>query len=400
MRKRIVGLLLILCLLAGGAAAEGVRLRTTSIFAGKDFGAQTYIEILAAYEAETGNIVEDESSASDEVWKSRVLNDFAAGNEPDILFFFACTADSKPLLRKVVPIHEINEAYPDLQLEENEKLREADGNVYAISVRPFWEGLLVNVDLFEAYDLPLPTDWEKFEHAIAVFSQNGIVPLAASLSDIPHYLAEITILACGSVEDHRARPTAVSDMPDSWLRGMELLRHLYSIGAFASNVNTTSHDMATALFSSKKAAMQVDGSWLANSIPQDNWDSTIVLPFPVYHEEADPEAILGGTSMGFYMTRRAWTDPAKRDAALDLFTRLTGEKAAEGLGFAFSGRLYASSQAMYNTAMMRDAITEPMQDSMDPDVRAWWFSQISGIAEGTIEPMQALTELIERGAFE
>ena len=95
MRKRaalLLGILVAACICAG-AAGEGVTLRTVSCFAGLDAAADAYVEILHSYESETGNTVLDNSSTSDEAWKTSVLKDFAAGNEPDILFFFAAGAD-------------------------------------------------------------------------------------------------------------------------------------------------------------------------------------------------------------------------------------------------------------------------------------------------------------------
>lgn len=46
--------------------------------------------------------------------------------------------------------------------------------------------LEANLDLFERYGLDLPMDMRKSEKAVAVFRANGIVPIAISLSDIPH----------------------------------------------------------------------------------------------------------------------------------------------------------------------------------------------------------------------
>ena len=91
------------------AAAEGgVTLRTVSCFAGTDSAAEAYVEILNRYESESGNTVADSSSTSDEAWKTAILKDFAAGTEPDILFFFAAGADSVPILPRVVSLAEIN----------------------------------------------------------------------------------------------------------------------------------------------------------------------------------------------------------------------------------------------------------------------------------------------------
>ena len=81
-------------ILPAAGRADGVTLRTVSCFAGTDSAAEAYVEILNRYESESGNTVTDNSSTSDEAWKTAVLKDFAAGNEPDILFFFAAGADS------------------------------------------------------------------------------------------------------------------------------------------------------------------------------------------------------------------------------------------------------------------------------------------------------------------
>ena len=120
--KRWIGALTAAALALSGAASaeESVTLRTVSCFAGMDSAAEAYVEILRRFESETGNTVTDQSSTSDETWKTAVLKDFAAGNEPDILFFFAAGADSAPILSRVVSLEEINAAYPDLRLQENE----------------------------------------------------------------------------------------------------------------------------------------------------------------------------------------------------------------------------------------------------------------------------------------
>ena len=162
-------ILLTLAVSATGMAEGGVTLHTISCFAGQDGSAEEYVEILQRYESKTGNTVSDRSSASDEAWKTAVLKDFAAGNEPDVLFFFAAGADSAPLLSRVVSLEEINAAYPELRLPETDALREEDGRVYAVPVRGFWEGLYVHTDLFEQYGAPLPTDWDSLLEAIRIF---------------------------------------------------------------------------------------------------------------------------------------------------------------------------------------------------------------------------------------
>ena len=396
--RRLLALLLLLTLPAG-AMAEGITLRTASCFAGTDASAEAYVELLKAFEEQTGFVIEDASAASDESWKTSVLYDFAAGNEPDVLFFFAANADSAPILSRVVPIAEINAAYPELNLPEMPALRESDGRVYAIPVRSFWEGLFINTDLFARYDLELPTTWERLETAIARFRAEGVVPISASLSDIPHYLAEMAVLVCGSAEEHAARPGTLSEVPRSWFEGMALIRRLYEFGAFADNVTATNESMASQLFRDKKAAMQIDGSWFANSIPETGMNTTIVMPMPAYAPEADPDAFIGGVSMGFYLTRRAWEDADRRDAAVQLLAWFAKEENLALLGNShLTGALRESVEEMLSH---REAMLRPFQDDMSKEAReVWLLDCVSAVAEGTMTAEECWTRIMQLHPFE
>ena len=365
------------------AAAEGVTLRTVSCFAGADTAAEAYVDILNQYEIESGNTVIDHSSASDEAWKTDVLHDFAAGNEPDVLFFFAAGADSAPILYKVVPVSDINEAYPDMALPENEALRESDGRVYAVPVRSYWEGLYVNTDVFERCGVPLPSDWDSLVSAVAAFREAGIVPIAVSLSDIPHYLAEFALLSCATAEEHKARPRTLEEVPVSWYRAMALIREMYVMGAFADNAEYTYESASTELFRNKQAAMQFDGSWLAPSLPPESMDTTMVLPMPLRDGSGTAGQYIGGVSMGFYLTRKAW-DSDRRDDAVSLLRALTREDSLRRLGYnGLGGTLLSSAEKMAEGRRM----LSPLQDAMNKKAREVWLLQcVPAVADGSMTP--------------
>ncbi len=397
--KRLLAALLAFALVSAAphTLAQGVTLKTVSTFGGTDAASPDYVAILREWEEKTGNRVEDNTAMADEAWKTGVLNDFAAGNEADVLFYFAKTADSAPILQKVVPISEINTAYPDLKLKENPTSAESDGVIYSIPVRPFWEGLFVNTDLFEKYGLELPNDFAKLEAAIKKFNQVGIVPISVSFADVPHYIVEFAIIASGSIKEYQARPAANEEVPDSWKDGMALLHKLYTLGAFARDAGATTNEVTGQLFRDKRAAMQVDGSWFANGIPEENWDTTIILPFPAYAEDADPKAFLGGISMGFYLSRKAWEDPKKRDAAVSLLAYLTSEENSKRLGvFTFGGELLQSSYAMLAN---EDKMLLPIQDAMNPEARSAWFAGVPALVDGTADPASVWSSVMALNPF-
>lgn len=390
-------LALLLSLALSSACGEGVTLKTVSTFAGADAATDTYAALLKTWQEETGNTVIDNSATSDEEWKNRVLKDFAAGSEADVLFFFAHTSESEAILNKVVPISELNEAYPELNFPEWEEVTEADGKVYAIPVRPFWEALFCNADLFESYGLELPTTWEKLETAIHTFREQGIVPISVSLSDVPHYIVEVCILSCGSVEDFRARPARGESVPQSWIDGMLLIRRLYEMGAFPEDVNAMSESAASEMFYKKEAAMKIDGSWFANSLTSSAMETTVVMPFPAYSAEAEPTAYLYGVSMGFYLSRSAWRDDVRRDAAVNLLHFLSTGENAEALGaYDLSGALLESYTAMVDESKAK---CRALQDDMQPDARGKWFAAIPGIADGSIDPAALWSEIMEMDPF-
>ena len=365
--------------LPGGSRADGVTLRTVSCFAGGDAG-DAYMSLLRDYETATGNTILDESSPSNEAWKSGVLKRFAAGDEPDVLFYFAAGADSAVLLNRLVPLAEINAAYPPLSLPEDTALREADGRVYAVPVYSFWEGLYVNTDLFEQFGLDLPTDWEKLTRAIEVFRANGIVPISVSLSDIPHYLAEFALLACATPEELALRPKTPEDVPESWLEGMRLIRELAVLGAFAEDAAFTMESISTGQFLSGQAAMQFDGSWQVASIPANRMDTVAVLPMP-RRSGGQAACYPGGVSMGCFLTRRVWDSP-RRDAAVSLLAFLTTRESLQKLDNQhMAGRLEASFEQMVQGRGM----VQPLQDAMTQQARKTWLLEcIPAVADGSM----------------
>ena len=393
---RFLAALLALSLLSPWAAAEGLTLRTVSSFAGDNAGAEAYVDILKSYEAASGNTVIDASATSDEGWKTGVLNDFAVGNEPDVLFFFAAGADSAPILYKVVPLAEINAAFPEAKLPENEALREPDGKIYAVPARAYWEGLYANVDVFERCGVPLPTDWDSLVNAIHAFREAGVVPIAVSLSDIPHYLAEFALLACASPQEQQARPRTLEEVPPSWYDAMALIRELCEMHAFADDAAATYESASTALFCGKKAAMQFDGSWLASALPPGSMETTVVLPMPLRRGGGTADSYIGGVSMGFYLTRRAWRSD-RREAAVSLLSLLTREENLRRLGYTgLGGRLLSSAEDMARTRKM----LSPLQDAMNQKARETWLLKcIPAVADGSMTPEECWRRVMAQHPF-
>lgn len=298
--------------------SDQVTLRTVSMSGGANPGAGVYEEIrLEFMMANPGIFIDDESQSSDEQWKTGVVTDFAVGNEPDVLQFFTdATANQLVAMDKFVTIEEIREVYPDYAADTwdwaLEQASNADGVARAVPTTGFWEGLYVNEDLFLEYELPLPTDWDSFVQAVKVFRENDIVPVACALSNVPHYWLEYLLLYTAGEESY-LEPGG--EPPESWVRAVELFGTLREMGAFPEDTDSITNEYAAELFGRKKAAMFLEGNWYLPAMT--DTEHTLVLPFPgVPDQKTQPGTIIGGMTSGFYITRRAWNDPEKREAAV------------------------------------------------------------------------------------
>jgi raffinose/stachyose/melibiose transport system substrate-binding protein len=313
------------------AAPANVELRTVGMFGGTDPSANAYEKVILDFQRANPNIiVNDESATADDAWKAGVIGDCNAGNEPDVLFFFTdATADD--ILSKFVSIEEIQEEYPDYASNIKDSVwtyvTKEDGKRYGVPIRGYWEGMFVNEDLFQANSIALPTDWAGLEDAIDKFAATDITPVAVALGEVPHYWIEHVILAYGGTDAIYAAKDIGSDtskIPQSWIDGFSAFKTLADKKAFPANTSAMKDADAGELFKSKGAAMQVDGSWYSGGITQPETTSVIAFPSAI---SKTPDSIIAGFSSGFYISRKAWEDEAKQEAAVKFVEAVTSNDA-------------------------------------------------------------------------
>jgi len=299
-------------------ASSPVTLTTVSMYGGTDPNAPNYQAINEQFMIDNSYItLEDDSQNSDQDWKTKIAADFAVGNEPDVIQYFTDSNASDVLAAdKFVSIEEIKTEYPEYAGDILDSALNAainpDGVQRAVPTTGYWEGLFCNKDLFDQYGLELPTDWTKMLKAIETFKANGIVPIAVSLNNVPHYWVEFLLLSAAGPDEYKTVPTTA---PEDWCKGLEMFKTLRDLGAFPVDTDTIDNELAGELFKNKQAAMQLDGSWYASGIPDQ--DNTVVVTFPTIDGGKSPAgAMVGGISSGFYITKKAWEDTDKRDAAV------------------------------------------------------------------------------------
>ena len=394
---------------------KSVKLSVTTTYAGEDTNAQNYKDAVAAWESKTGNKVDDSSATSDETFKSRITTDFETGSEPDVLFFFN-GVDSNQFVEqgKVVSVDEIRKEYPDYASNMKDDMLGAspvDGKNYSIPVNGFWEGMFVNKEVLKKAGVDVPTKdttWDEFLQMCEKIKKAGYTPIAASLLEIPHYWFEYSIYNFDSPTTHNTVPAKVDDAAGkAWVSGLEDIKTLYEKGYFPANTLTAKDDETFQLFTNDKAAFLCDGSWKVGGIESavkdpENYTVTYV-PGKGDRKSTD---IIGGISMGYYITKKAWDDPEKRAAAVDFVEYMTSdEMVSKFAGTGVTALKNVTTPADNMTALSKDAVTfsagvtaisPAVQDNLSEAVRKPIFGEMSSIVQGKTAAKDAVQAVIDK----
>ena len=331
--------------LASCGGGNSNELKTMSMFGGADAHAPAYEALIAEFEKENNIDVKDNSAQADETWKTGVISAFKSGNDPDVLFYFT-GADAKPLVdgNYVVPVSEIRKAYPDYAKNIGDGVLDP----YAVTLKGFVEGLFVNTDVLKAADLKAYADketwtWEDFLAVCDALKAKEVTPVALGAINVPHYWIEHLVFGMAGLENYKTIPAAAdlkaatgegNTAADKWVKGLKMFNTLAERGVFGATKGNQKEDVSSKQFKDGKAAMQLDGSWFAGQMLPDkdgnvtvaNHNNVKMIPFPAIPTSEGGSGkvnLQSGFTSGFFISRKAWNNPEKREAAVKFVEKMT-----------------------------------------------------------------------------
>lgn len=362
-----------------------------------------------AWELETGNVVVDNSGIVDEEWKASVIESFETDTQPDVLFYFVgSAADDLIENEDVVSIEEIREVYPDYGSNMKDILLPVssyDGEQYTVPISGYWEGLYVNEVVLEAAGVEVPGadyTWDEFLEDCQKIQEAGYTPIAASLSQVPHYWFEFLVFNEGDIENHTDTPISIDDeVALKWAEGLDGFIELYDLGYFPSDTLTITDTEAVQMFLDGEAAFLIDGSWKVSYITENAED---IEDFTVTYVPGDNDRkatdIIGGLSMGYYITREAWEDEEKREVAVSFVMAMTtdevvssfGQTAVTALenGVIISNDMNGLEVSAITMTAGATGVAEATQDGIHTTQSSALFASIPDIVLGNMTSLEAI----------
>lgn len=394
---------------ASSEAPKPTEITVVTSYGGDDGNRANYEAAYKAYESATGNTVKDASGTSNEEWKAKIMADFETGAEPDVLFYFN-GVDANKLVQggKVVSIDEIRKVYPDYASNMKDELlgaSPADGKNYSVPVNGYWEGLYVNKKVLQDCGVAVPDasyTWDQFLKDCATIKAKGYTPIACSLQEVPHYWFEFTVFNHDTLATHTTLPkSSTDDAGKAWAAGLNDIKTLYAQGFFPKNTTTAGDAETFQLMADNKAAFAIDGSWKIGWFQENakSIDDFTVTYVPSQNQRKSTD-IIGGLSMGYYITKKAWDDPAKQKACVDFVKAMTtddvvskfGATAVTALKNGTTAPSDADSLVKAALQMTKGAtgIAPATQDGLNQTARTALFADIKNIATGKTTAEKAI----------
>ena len=397
---------------SGDKPAASVELTVVTSYGGDDGNRSNYENAVASYEAATGNKIMDASGTSNEEWKAKVLTDFQTGTEPDVLFFFT-SADAEPIIQagKVVDIATIRAAYPGYadNMRDSMLAVAQDGKNYAVPSSGFWENMFVNTKVLSDCGVAVPGPdytWDQFLADCETIKAKGYAPIACSLFEVPHYWFEFCIMNNGDLGSQLEIPASATDaVGQKWAAGLNDIKDLYEKGYFPVNTLTATDAETVQLFAEGEAAFLIDGSWKINYFVDNYGDqlSDYAISYVPARGQRKASEAIGGISMGYFITKKAWDDPAKQAAAVEfvkhmtsddvMSTFVTTEVTALKNGASPAG-LNPLQQAVADANANITGVIGPVQDTISSESRTDLFANVQNVVTGKMSAEDAVASAL------
>ena len=212
-----------------------------------------------------------------------------------------------------------------------------------------------------------------------------------------------------------------SDGGKAWVAGMNDIKELYELGYFPENTLSATDDETFAMFMDGKAAFLIDGSWKVGGIvnscqsdPEDpeTLDAEKLAKFDVTYVpgQGDRKAtdLIGGLSMGYYISTKAWEDPAKREAAVSFVQYMTSDEIVPLFAQHTASALKNApevDEAQFNPLQVKSmkmmsgatSLTGAVQDIFNGDCRVSTFDEMPEIVTVGVSAEEAAGRFSDTG---
>ncbi|PHO07852.1 ABC transporter substrate-binding protein [Thermoanaerobacterium thermosaccharolyticum] len=284
-------------------SSEKITLTFWNLYTGEP--AKTKVkEIIDQWNKENPNVQIVESVTENDAYKTKIKTAIAANEAPDIFQTWA-GGFSQPFVEagKVLQLDSyLNDGTKDQMLPGALDNVTYNGKIYGITYDQQASVLYINKELFDKYNVKVPTTFSELIDAIKTFKSKGITPFALGEKDEwpGMWYYDMIALREGGVQLTRDALNGKTSFDNqAFVDAAKRLQEMVDAGAFDAGFMGLTRDEATAEFNQGKAAMYFGGNFDAAAFDSD--PSSLVkgkieaVRFPsIEGGKGDPTEYIGG----------------------------------------------------------------------------------------------------------
>lgn len=207
--------------------------------------------------------------------------------------------------------------------------------IWCIPKENFYVEFLVNKEIFETYNLEMPTDWEKLVTACNTLRENGIIPWAVNtkegLDDNSRIFNAIINRAVGNAKGLELLKGNESFQQEDVIRALDYFLDVVVDNAPEDAAVLDYSQTVTKYLNTGRAAMILDNVSLIDvNLSDEILDKLVPLDFPLTPVSViDKPSLEQDLTQLIYIGAKGWEDPDKQPYLAELAKRLAGRETAK-----------------------------------------------------------------------
>ncbi|MET0887363.1 MAG: extracellular solute-binding protein [Mycetocola sp.] len=264
---------------------------------------EKYVQVVDAFEeANPGVEVEIQVLTGDDTYNGVVTSRIQGGTSPDLFETLNGYAGLEPYVSAEMIEDLSDQPWVSDQIAAAKEFAELfDDKTVQFSAQVDGSGVFYNEDLFEQYDVEVPTNWDEFLDVVDIFRAAGVTPLAVGAKDGWPFLQQVGQMAAQYPELSRGGADfdglLSGELPFSetaWADIIDEYAGLIAMGAYDPNASGITFNSSVDDFANGRAAMFINGTFAVSAIRGANPDLPVAsFPLPYTDDQKDLKLLVG-----------------------------------------------------------------------------------------------------------
>jgi raffinose/stachyose/melibiose transport system substrate-binding protein len=364
-------------------------------------GYEFWQDALKDYSTQHPNVKLDVQVMDTDSYRTIIKTKLASNDAPDILPIFA-DADNYAYYDNgyLADLSDMTDTISRLNKGAIDSFVMKDGGVLGI---PYVQQFLLayyNKDMFQKYNLTVPTTWEDFLKCCDTLKKAGVVPISQGNKDtwvlqmIPYSLNATSVQAADP-SFYKGTADGTNKFADNagWLDTLTKYEQLYKSGYINDGSLSMTSDQMYEMFISQKAAMTVTGTWGDTNIFTTN-PSFTVGGFPIPAEGGNKGVSVSITG-GLGISKSSKNITAAKEVLKYMLSKEVLDKYGSTLNTCYSDTNTTVSDAVKEAAADMSGIQGYQFDNtyFANGVQEAMFASLQEMIGGTKTPAQVLEDM-------